>query len=141
MRPFGLPNDEITQVTQITHVTVPNFQRRFFFEKLNRLHQSNFLVGLLIWEHLESLLMKSHKLQESHMLQSPIFWRENIFLKSHRSYTNHTSLLEYQYETFGLPYDEITQVTRITHVMVPNFWKKFFFGKSQKLHQSHWLLR
>ena len=27
MRPVGLPNDEITQVTQITHVTVPNFQR------------------------------------------------------------------------------------------------------------------
>ena len=25
IRPFGLPNDEITHVTQITHVTVPIF--------------------------------------------------------------------------------------------------------------------
>ena len=129
MRPFGLPNDEITQVTQSTHVSFLNFQILFFFEKSQRLHQSHLLVWLLIWDHLDSLLMKSHKLHESHMLQSLIFWRANIFWKSHRSYTNHTSLLEYQYETFGLPYDEITQVTWITHVTVPNllnmniFWE------------------
>ena len=49
-----------------------------------------------------------------------------FLLRNHIGYTNHTCLLEYQYETFGLPYDEIIQVTQIIHVMVSNFWKKFF---------------
>ena len=102
------------------------FKDVLFFEKSHRLHQSHLLVWLLIRDQLDSLLMKSHKLHESHMLRSLISWKANIFLRNQRSNTNRTGLLEYQYEIFGLPYDEITQVTRITHVTVPNFLKKFF---------------
>ena len=116
------------------------FKDVLFFEKSHRLHQSYFLVWLSIQDQLYSLLMKSHKLHESHMLQSLISWRANIFLRNQRCSTNHNGLLEYQYEIFGLPYDEITQVTQITHVTVPNFLKKFFC-MSQTLHQLHWLLR